>query len=202
MILYGDVVLSLDDALYGDALDRAFGHYSPLQTFDPADVPLLFVQDARYAETRKLPDIYAGWYCDVAHGVVQPRWRGTDDQFAVYARSMRNALLLPLSFGESLRDLWEAWGLPEAERRIKERERRVRRAVEYGNPSWETADLLAEVEAKCGEGRKEGRQVAFRCPWHQDGHPSLKVDPVKRTWFCWPCNKGGGVVAWRRANGQ
>lgn len=198
---YGGVSLTLSDALYGDRVDREHGHWSPLQTFDPTDHARLFVQDVRYGESGLLPDIYTGWYCDVAMGVIQPRCRGTDDEFAVYARAMRDALLLPLEdgFTGALRDLWENWGLPEAERRMLAQERRKRTRV---TSDWENADLVAEVELVCGEGRKEGRQIAFRCPWHQDLHPSLKVDPVKRTWFCWPCGKGGGVVGWRKANGR
>lgn len=208
MVDYGGIPLSLTDAIRGHQLDSTI-HYgsgwSPMREFNPRDVERLFVQDAIVAAGDGLPDIYAGWYCDVSLGVMQPRWAGSDADFAVYALAMRNALLLPLcdEFQAPLADLWETWGVPEAQRRIAAQERRLRAALEHGNgPGWETADLLAEVEAVCGHGKRQGRQVAFSCPWHADKHPSLMVEPVKRTWFCWPCNKGGGVIAWRRANGQ
>lgn len=151
-----------------------------------------------------MPDIFAGWYCIVEMGITQPRWAGSDSAYAEYARAMRNALLLPLSepFLKELRDLWEAWGLPEAQRRIAEQEKRARLAREFGEASWVSADLLQEVESVCGAGRPFGRQVAFHCPFpghaRGDKHASLHVDPAKRTWICRACQRGGGVVDWRR----
>jgi len=204
---YGGVPLALADALYGHKLDSTihYAGWSPMREFDPRDVERLFVQDAIAVSDDGLPDIYAGWYCDVALGVVQPRWAGSDGDFARYVESLRYALLLPLCepFLNALGDLFDAWAVPEGERRIAARERRLQAALWHGNAAgWETADLLAEVEAVCGAGKKQGRQWAFTCPFHADRHPSLMVDPVKKAWTCWPCQKGGGVVAFRRAIGK
>lgn len=206
-INYGGDTLPLSDALYGHQLDSTihYARWSPMRVFDPSDVSRLMVQDAIANAGDGLPALYDGWYCDVALGVVQPRWAGVDGDFARYVESLRYALLLPLCepFLSALRDLFDAWAVPEGERRIAARERRLHAALRYGNgPGWETADLLAEVEAVCGPGKKQGRQWAFTCPFHIDRHPSLMVDPAKKVWTCWPCQKGGGVVAFRRAIGK
>lgn len=215
VITYGfltldDQGIELDpaDALYGDRLDKEFGHPRPMLDFDPHDHLRVSVQDAIYAEHGDLPHIYTSWQSDLAHGVRVPRFVGTDAQFERYAKAMRGCLDLPLELGlhNALLDLWEGWIVPDGERRIAAAEKRLRAALAYSASTWQDADLLAEVEAVCGEGRKDGRQVAFHCPLPshsgEDRHPSLTVDPNKRTWFCWPCQKGGGVVAWRRTQGK
>src|SRR3990167_4267442 len=192
--------LSLDDALFAARLDREHFHKPPMADFDPVDHERLAVQDALYEEAGDLPHFFGRWYVALEQGVTQPRFRGSDADFNHYAEAMCDALKLPLAMHVHLLDAWEAWGLPEAARRIAATERRLRAALHYGNGDrWQDADLLAEVEARCGQGRKEGAQWAFPCPWHTDRHPSLKVHPVKKTWYCWPCQKGGGVTAWRRA---
>jgi DNA primase len=43
-------------------------------------------------------------------------------------------------------------------------------------------------------GVKRGREIAFRCPLHDDHNPSLRVDPERGVWFCDPCLRGGDVV--------
>jgi putative DNA primase/helicase len=43
-------------------------------------------------------------------------------------------------------------------------------------------------------GRREGNEVRFRCPAHEDTHPSARWHPGKQTWFCDVCQIGGG---WR-----
>ena len=199
------IELSLDDALYADRLDYQFGHSRPMRDFDPFDHKRVAVQDCIYAEGRGLPNIYAGWATDLMNGIKIPRWYGNDEKFEAYTRAIHDCCLLPIEdgFHDALVDLWVGWIVPETERRIAVAERRLRMALQHGNGSdWQTADLVAEIEAVCGPGRNEGRQVAFPCPFHEDRHPSMKVDPVKKTWWCWPCRKGGGVVAWRRTQGQ
>jgi len=187
--------------LTADRYDRT-RYPRSMPPFDPADYERLIVQDAIYEETGELPDVYANWRTDILDGVTQPRWLGSDVEFARYGWSMRQCLLLPLSdaFLSAIRAVWEGWGVPEAERRMALQVRRINSPRQTSD--WQTADLLAEVEAVCGEGRKQGRQWAFRCPWHDDKHPSLMVDPVKKLWKCWPCDKGGGVIQWRKANGR
>lgn len=52
-----------------------------------------------------------------------------------------------------------------------------------------TADLTGE--------RVSGREVLFRCPRHDDHHPSLSINPGKNVWLCGPCGKSGN--AWELA---
>ena len=33
------------------------------------------------------------------------------------------------------------------------------------------------------------------CPFHSDSHPSMKVYPGDRGWYCFVCNQGGDVVS-------
>jgi putative DNA primase/helicase len=51
------------------------------------------------------------------------------------------------------------------------------------------ARALAQRQA-----RREGRELRFLCPAHQDRHPSARWNPEKETWFCDACKEGGG---WR-----
>ncbi len=43
-------------------------------------------------------------------------------------------------------------------------------------------------------GRREGREIRFLCPAHDDRQPSARWNPGKSTWFCDVCHQGGG---WR-----
>jgi hypothetical protein len=47
------------------------------------------------------------------------------------------------------------------------------------------------------EGRRRGKEQVFRCPQHEDQHPSLSVNPDKDTWLCGPCGQRG--TAWQLA---
>lgn len=111
---------------------------------------------------------------------------------------LRNAVLLPfcdayLSWLERMLECAEV----EVQARLRIRQEQAIRAREYGPSNWASADLLAEVEAVCGQGRKSG-EYWFKCPFHQDRVPSLEVNPEKRVWHCWGCGAAGGVVDWRK----
>jgi hypothetical protein len=43
-------------------------------------------------------------------------------------------------------------------------------------------------------GRREGREIRFLCPAHDDSHPSARWSHSKAVWFCDVCHAGGG---WR-----
>ena len=45
--------------------------------------------------------------------------------------------------------------------------------------------------------RKAGPELFYRCPNHDDEHPSLQVNLVKNLWMCGPCGAGGN--AWQLA---
>lgn len=38
-----------------------------------------------------------------------------------------------------------------------------------------------------------GGEYHYRCPNHDDSHPSLKINEKKDKWICGPCNKSGGA---------
>jgi P4 family phage/plasmid primase-like protien len=45
--------------------------------------------------------------------------------------------------------------------------------------------------------RRSGTEIFFRCPNHEDEHPSLQVNTNKNVFLCGPCNQSGN--AWRLA---
>jgi DNA primase len=71
------------------------------------------------------------------------------------------------------------------------------RGVSYRKPidaAKEAVPILHLAEKLAGPGVRRGREIAFRCPLHDDHDPSLRVDPDKGVWFCDPCLLGGDVV--------
>ena len=42
--------------------------------------------------------------------------------------------------------------------------------------------------------RRQGRTYKGLCPFHDDHHPSLDVDPVRQRFRCWACGKYGDVI--------
>ncbi|MBA2672615.1 MAG: toprim domain-containing protein, partial [Ramlibacter sp.] len=53
------------------------------------------------------------------------------------------------------------------------------------------------VEAADIELKRVGRDLAARCPFHEnDDTPSFKVTPAKNLWHCLGCNAGGGPIDW------
>jgi DNA primase len=49
---------------------------------------------------------------------------------------------------------------------------------------------------------KSGKDLRGRCPFHEDGTPSLVVTSAKNLWHCFGCGIGGGPVDWAmKANG-
>jgi DNA primase len=70
-------------------------------------------------------------------------------------------------------------------------------------PDAELARLKAEVSVqRLVEGvgvelRRQGKDLVGRCPFHEDGTPSLVVSPAKNLWHCLgACQAGGGPVDW------
>lgn len=52
------------------------------------------------------------------------------------------------------------------------------------------------VEASGVELKKAGKDWLGRCPFHDDGEPSLVVSPAKNLWHCFGCQVGGGPLDW------
>jgi hypothetical protein len=71
------------------------------------------------------------------------------------------------------------------------------RGVSYTTPidaAKEAVHILDLAERLAGPGVRRGREIAFRCPLHDDHDPSLRVDPERGVWFCDPCLVGGDAI--------
>ena len=56
-------------------------------------------------------------------------------------------------------------------------------------------DLVALIQSKGIELKKHGgKDLAARCPFHEDDTASLIVTPSKNLWHCMGCGKGGSVI--------
>jgi DNA primase len=42
-----------------------------------------------------------------------------------------------------------------------------------------------------GTPQGQGKEVRVCCPFHDDEHPSLRLNPKRNFWFCDPCGEGG-----------
>lgn len=168
-----------------------------IDVFDPADLAKLYGQDyvlETYGSYPTWPrakaevdyradgSLFAAWNPPFRHL--------TDSELTQLVVGLRSAVPLPFTdnFLHWMRDL-----LRHAEQEARRRLSQPRRSEE-----WRRADLLAEVEARAGEGRRRGKAWWFRCPWHEDKTASLEVDGEKRVWHCFGCGKAGGVVDWRK----
>jgi hypothetical protein len=61
----------------------------------------------------------------------------------------------------------------------------------------EASDLVALI-SETVDLKPSGSEFRGLCPFHEDHHPSLSVNPEKQRWFCHPCQKGGDVIAFVR----
>ena len=41
---------------------------------------------------------------------------------------------------------------------------------------------------------RHGRRLLWRCPFHDDAHPSFEVNLTRKTWRCWSCAVGGDAA--------
>ena len=54
---------------------------------------------------------------------------------------------------------------------------------------------LSRVFATLGfDLRRRGRELVTRCPFHDDEHPSLRLNPDLGVWYCDPCGFGGDAI--------
>ena len=57
--------------------------------------------------------------------------------------------------------------------------------------------LLRVIEAKGYTPKRQGKDYAMRCPFHDDDTPSLIISPDTNLWHCMgACQKGGSVIDW------
>ena len=54
-------------------------------------------------------------------------------------------------------------------------------------------DVIPALTGHTVARRNGTRELVTRCPWHDDQHPSLRVNVEKQAWRCDPCNIGGDV---------
>jgi DNA primase len=60
------------------------------------------------------------------------------------------------------------------------------------NEAKDRISLASVATALLGPAQKrEGRSLLWRCPLHQDVHPSFRVDLKRNRWRCWTCAVGG-----------
>jgi DNA primase len=52
------------------------------------------------------------------------------------------------------------------------------------------------VEASGVGLKKSGKDWLGKCPFHEDGEPSLVITPTKNLWHCFGCQLGGGPIDW------
>lgn len=56
---------------------------------------------------------------------------------------------------------------------------------------------VARLVESSGVGlKKSGKDLAGRCPFHEDDTASLIVTPAKNLWHCFGCQIGGGPIDW------
>src|SRR4051812_33718137 len=41
--------------------------------------------------------------------------------------------------------------------------------------------------------RANGSEIKTTCPWHDDAHPTLRINPTKQVWRCDACDIGGDI---------
>jgi len=56
--------------------------------------------------------------------------------------------------------------------------------------------LVRLIEASGVRLERRGKDHVGRCPFHEDGTPSLSVSAEKNLWRCFGCEAGGDVIAW------
>ena len=55
---------------------------------------------------------------------------------------------------------------------------------------------IIEIAARlgCGDPVRRGRELAVRCPLHEDSDPSCRLDSAAGVWYCDPCAEGGDAI--------
>lgn len=59
-------------------------------------------------------------------------------------------------------------------------------------PSYFFAELERAVIARAG--KKEGNEIRFLCPCHDDHNPSATYNPSEYLWHCFSCGASGGYI--------
>jgi DNA primase len=73
--------------------------------------------------------------------------------------------------------------------------------------SASSTDLVAQVKARLnlaehviipdiGAPQRQGHRLAWRCPFHEDHHPSLFLNPGQQSYRCFGCGARGDALTW------
>jgi DNA primase len=58
-------------------------------------------------------------------------------------------------------------------------------------------NLVTLFERELGQPVRAGRWLTYRCPCHEDHHPSLAITPDRKRWVCFGrCNTKGDAIDW------
>jgi hypothetical protein len=130
-----------------------------------------------------------------------------DQALVGYGASLRRLLAETPDAPDFLRELAEDW-LAEAERQWRWRQKAARMggdAVVRSAGNWrdrvervkEMADLsLLIAYENAGARPAWGGKWECCCPFHEDRHPSLDIDVLKRIWICRACDVGGDAITY------
>ncbi len=185
----GSLMLTEHDAIRAHEYEaETFPDYAtPLERFDMWSDALLTAQAWTIADTPHLPTIE--WWHNV-------HYAGDSELARTIERVAGLVQGEPPVLDFAWRECWRRNLLPPL---LGMAEGRQRRRLRRSTLPYEELDLLAEFERLTGgPGRRQGREVVFRCPLHDDRTPSLYVNPDKKRWICFGCQRGGGPGALRR----
>ena len=56
-------------------------------------------------------------------------------------------------------------------------------------------DLVALIQSRGIELKKNGKSYHGLCPFHDDTNPSLSINPDKNLWQCFGCGTAGDVFS-------
>jgi len=56
-------------------------------------------------------------------------------------------------------------------------------------------DIVTTIEHEGFPITRKGRTFWLSCPFHEDKHPSFKINPDRQTFYCFSCNSGGDSIA-------
>jgi len=54
---------------------------------------------------------------------------------------------------------------------------------------------IVELASQYLQLKRQGRNFVALCPWHDDTHPSLQINPERQSFKCWVCDIGGDVFS-------
>ncbi len=88
----------------------------------------------------------------------------------------------------------------EMQRRVRST---VRRSDAHESVDWQArfdamrrADIIDALQTLGLELHKRGREWTCPCPFHEDRHFHFSASREKGVWHCFPCGKGGDLVAY------